>query len=255
MSRSAPHHRRRVELRGAVNFRDLGGYATADGRRLKFGLLFRSDSLGELTQEDLAIVHDLQLRSICDLRHETERSHRPSRLRPDRSARTHVIGFLPHGAETLMDRVRSRTVSIDEAWQLMRDMYRRMPVDQAPFYAHLLDVLTQPEALPALVHCTSGKDRTGFGIAVLLLALGVGRETILEDYVLTNQYRRDLTFMLGSNVDPQVVEVVKRADPEFLCASFGVIDEVCGGEEAFLRSGLGLSVSKQRRLQDLMLEA
>jgi len=242
-------------LRGAVNFRDVGGYATSDGRHVKFGSLFRSDSLGELTKEDLVTVDDLQLRSICDLRHETERSHRPSRLRSDGSTRTHVIGFLPTGGETLMDRVRSRTVSVEEAWQLMRDMYRRMPVDQAPFYAQLLDVLTRPEALPALVHCTSGKDRTGFGIAVVLLALGVGRETILEDYVLTNQYRRDLTFMLGSNVDPQVVEVVKRADPEFLSASFAVIDEAWGGEEAFLRSGLGLSVSRQRRLQDLLLEA
>lgn len=244
---------RQVPLAGAVNFRDLGGYEAVDGRAVRWGLLHRADSLAELTDSDLAAVQALGLRSVFDLRHASEREQRPSRHHPDAQHHTHAIGFFPHGSEALMAGVRSRQLSAEEAQCLLLAMYRRFPVDHAATYAGLLQALLAPEALPALIHCTSGKDRTGFGVAVLLMALGVPRETIVDDYLLTNQYRRDLSFMLGHDVDPEVMAVVKAADPAFLLAAFGVIDAAWGGTEGFLRQGLGLSAADQARLQDLLL--
>jgi protein-tyrosine phosphatase len=245
---------RRVPLAGAVNFRDVGGYAAADGRTVRWGLLHRSDSLAELTEADLETVHALGLRSVFDLRHDSERQQRPSRQHPDARHHTHAIGFFPHGSEALMAGVRGRSLSKDAAHGLLLAMYQHLPVDQAAVYGRMLQTLLLPDALPALVHCTSGKDRTGFGVSVLLTALGVPRETILEDYVLTNRYRRDLGFMLGHDVDAEVLDAVKAADPQFLLAAFEVMDTHWGGVDAFFQHGLGFSDEDRARLQDLMLE-
>lgn len=250
-----PQRERRIALVGAVNFRDLGGYPAADGRRIRWGRLFRSDSLAELGEADLIKVEALGLRSVCDMRHDEERQLKPNRLDPDWAIQTHAIGFYPSGAKDLMDRVKTRAATLEEARQIFVDMYRRLPIDNAGHYERLLDILTRQDALPALIHCTSGKDRTGFAVATVMLALGVPREVIAEDYALTNQYRRDLSFMIGDDVDPQVLELVKRADPEFLRGAFDVIDEVWSGDERFIREGLKLSAEKQRYLQDQLLEA
>lgn len=251
-------HERRILLAGAVNFRDIGGYRAADGRTVKWGMLLRSDSLAELTDADVARVRSLALCSIFDLRHPHERERRPNRLPPGDAAgpapRVHGIGFYPHGAEALMAGVRDRSLSPEQARALLLEMYRRLPRDHVPVYASLLRTLLHPDALPALIHCTSGKDRTGFAVAVVMMALGIPRRTILEDYVLTDRYRRDLSFMVGDDVDSEVLDVVKAAAPEFLQAAFGVIDGFWGGERAFLRDGLGLSDCDRIRLQDRMLE-
>ena len=129
-----------------------------------------------------------------------------------------------------------------------------MPLEHAHHYARLLHVLLEADALPALVHCTSGKDRTGFGIAVLLSALGVGRETIVADYLLTNSYQRDLAFMVGTDVDPEVLAIVKAADAEYLGAAFDAIERTWGEVHQFIRQGLGLSERDLARLQELLLE-
>lgn len=253
MSQPAPM--RRLPLTGAVNFRDVGGYPAACGRTVRWGLLLRSDSLAELTEADQAMVHALGLRSVFDLRQAVERAQRPNRLHPLSAPRTHAIGFYPVGSVALMDGVRARSLSPAQAHALLLQMYRHLPMDHAATYSQLLQTLLLPDALPALIHCTSGKDRTGFGIAVVLMALGVPREVIVEDYLLTNRYRRDLSFMLGTGTDPEVLNVVKAADPQCLAAAFAVIDDRWGGAEGFLREGLGLSAHDQARLQDLLLDA
>lgn len=245
---------RRFDLSGAVNFRDLGGYVGSDGRKVRWGQLFRSDSLADLSDEDVARIGPLKLRSIFDLRHQHERSERPNRLGDDWKVRTHDIGFYPHGAESLMDRVKNQDISAQAVSETFKLMYSRLPVDQAPHYARLLQELVTPDAFPALIHCTSGKDRTGFAVAVVLLALGVGRDIIMTDYTLTNQFRRDLTFMLGEGADPDVVRVVQGAEPEYLGAAFDTLDRTWGSDEAYLRQGLGLSSEQQAQLKALLLE-
>ncbi|HSV71933.1 MAG TPA: tyrosine-protein phosphatase [Methylibium sp.] len=254
-SLAPPARARLTPLAGAVNFRELGGYRAADGRTVKWGRLHRSDSLAELTDEDVSRLRTLGLRSLVDLRHASERRHKPNRFGLHGEPRTHAIGFFPHGSEALLAGVRQRTLSEAAAHALLIEIYRQLPVVHAADFARLLKLLLLPDALPALVHCTSGKDRTGFGIAAVLLALDVPRETILEDYLLTNRYRRDLSFIVGTAVDPGVLDRVKAAHPDFLQAAFDAIDGHWGGTEAFLRRGLGLTAEQQTRLQELLLEA
>lgn len=245
---------RRLDLHGAVNFRDLGGYSGAGGRKVKWGQLFRSDSLAELSGSDMERLATLGLRSIFDLRHQNERNEKPNRIGQNWSAQTHAIGFYPHGAANLMERIKNRDISHEEVAETLMQAYRRLPVDQASHYASLLKKLVAPNALPALIHCTSGKDRTGFASAIVLLALGVDRDTIMTDYTLTNQFRRDLTFMLGECADPAVVRVVQGADAEYLGAAFNTIDTVWGDDSAYLREGLAFSAQEQEQLQALLLE-
>lgn len=244
----------RVVLEGAVNFRDLGGHTAANGRRLRPGLLFRADSLAELSAADQTVVAKLGLRSLFDLRHESERKLRPNRLPPGSLLAVHELGFFPHGAHALMEQVKQKAIGPEEARRVMQEMYRHMPVAQAPQFAMLLARLNQDQALPALVHCTSGKDRTGMAIAVILLALGVPREAILADYLLTNHFRRDLAFMLGTDVVPEMLDVVKGAEAGFLLGAFDAIDTHWGGVNGFLRRGLGLGSADQARLQERLLE-
>lgn len=251
-SLDVPASGRRLTLSGAVNCRDLGGYVTADGRRVRWGQLYRSDSLAELNDDDLQRLAATGLRTVCDLRGESERLHKPNRpLSP--AATLHEIGFMPHRGDELLARTREGRISLAEIEAEVREVYRRFVVDQAAAYARLLSLIEAP-ALPLLFHCTSGRDRTGFGAAVLLRALGVPRETVVEDYVLSNDYRRDLSFQLGSGVDPAVLRVLTQAHPDYLATAFRAIDEHWGSDEAYLREALGVTAHRQHQMQALLLE-
>lgn len=245
---------RRVLLQGAVNCRDLGGYRTSDGRQIRWGQIYRSDSLAELTDVDLLKIQNLGLRRLLDLRHESERLARPNRLPAGSSMEMHSVGFFPHGAETLLRRVRGGEIVPREIHQDFIEMYRRLPIEQAASYARILDLLLEDRALPVLIHCTSGKDRTGFAAAVILMALDVPRTTIVEDYLLTNDYRRDLSFLLGGKVGPAVMAAVTQAHPAYVESAFRSIEFEWGTTTEFLRRGLGLSRDRQRQLQSLLLE-
>jgi protein-tyrosine phosphatase len=244
-------HDRRVPLEGAVNFRDLGGYPTTDNRRVRWRLLYRSDSLAELTDLDLEAVSALGLRTLCDLRDTEERSVKPNR-RPPGELGVHDIGFTPYGAATLYSGVRRMTVQEIEG--RVREVYRRFVTDHTQPFARLLDILTQPEALPAIMHCTSGRDRTGFAALVVLEALGVPRETIATDYMLSAEFRRDLRFQIGNDVAHAQVAALTEPSPSYLDAAYEAIDETWGSVDAFLAQGLGLTDDRRARLQELLLE-
>jgi protein-tyrosine phosphatase len=236
-----------------VNFRDLGGYRAEDGRQVRWRRIYRSDSLAELTNDDLVTLSALGLRSICDLRHESERLAKPDRLPTGPFATLHQIGFFPHRAEKLFSKLKARTISATEVEDFLCDAYRAFPVAQASTYGAVLEMLVADEAVPALVHCTSGKDRTGFAAAVILMALGVPRETIVADYLLTNDYRRDLSFMIGEGIAPEVQAALKQAHPSYIAAAFETIDRQWGSDAAFIHDGLGFTPESRRRLQALLL--
>jgi protein-tyrosine phosphatase len=244
---------RRLPLQGVVNFRDLGGYVMTDGRAVKWGQIFRSDALSELTDADLVVLGDLGLRTVCDLRAESERAHMPNRKLPGLEPAVHRIGFMPfRGAELLAD-ARAGVIATTEIESWVREIYRRFVMDQTENFARLLAVL-ETATLPMLIHCTSGRDRTGFASAVILMALGATRLTISEDYLLSNRYRRDLTRHIGAPVDSEVMTTLTNAHPEYLAAAFKAIDDCWGSDAAYLREALGLSANRQSRLRERLLE-
>lgn len=244
---------RRLPLQGAVNFRDLGGYPGRDGRRIRWGRIFRSDSLAELTDADLQVLTSLGLRTICDLRADSERAHKPNRGLHGAPVTIHAINIMPHGGDQLLADTRLGTVSVVEIERRVREIYRRFVTDQVATFSRLLHLFdTGP--LPLLVHCTSGRDRTGFASALILMALGVSRKTIARDYALSNQYRRDLTFQIGGVVSPEVMTALTQAHPDYLAAAFKAIDDGWGSDDAYLRNGLGFSGEKRQALQELLLQ-
>lgn len=245
---------RRLPFAGAVNFRDLGGYAAGGGRRVRWRRLYRSDSLADLTAADVARLEELGLGSLCDFRLESERALKPNRLPPGHRIRLHTISFAPGGLIGLFAALRTGRLGGAEVEQLLATHYRQFPLAHAAEYRRMFEVLLQPDAYPVLIHCTSGKDRTGFGAAMILLALGVPRETIIEDYTLTSQYRRDISQLLPAHLDAGIIDALTQAHPSYLEAAFRVIDARWGSGDAFLARALGLGEAERAALAALLLE-
>ena len=189
---------RLVRLETCHNFRDLGGYPTADGRTLAWGRLYRADTLQRLTADDLDTVLRLDIRTVIDLRAHNE-LERHGRL----TTQGHEISYhhLP-----MIDEV----MGPDRPPAPER---RELPDDLGAFYVQMLEgatsavtsalaILAAPAALPAVFHCMAGKDRTGILAAVVLGLLGVADEDIVEDYVLTEQCRADRDAFLAEH-DPE----------------------------------------------------
>jgi protein-tyrosine phosphatase len=173
---------RRIALEAGFNFRDLGGHETADGRRVRSGVLYRADTLHRLTAADLDVLRRLGLRTVIDLRTRTEleRFGRAG-LTDDEVAHHHL---------PMVDEVRSPEARAQEDAPTPAErggLYLRMLEGGGPAVAESLRVLTGAGALPAVFHCTAGKDRTGVLAAVVLGQLGVPDEAIAEDYALTEE--------------------------------------------------------------------
>ena len=177
-----------LRLSGAPNFRDFGGHRTLAGPAVRRGLLFRSDDLSNLTHGDLEALTPLSIRLICDLRGSVERDRRPSRW-PESLSTERMIASLSsdlrmgHGFHA---RFLESDPSADNAHAMMLETYRYLPRNGARGLRAILGRLAEGE-VPALIHCTAGKDRTGFVCATLLSLLGVPREIIYADYLLTNE--------------------------------------------------------------------
>jgi protein-tyrosine phosphatase len=240
-------------LDGAINFRDLGGYRTRDGRVIAQGRLYRSDTLWNLTDADLDTLATLRLRTLCDLRGTIERDERPNRL-PTPAPRVHAIGFRPHGADETFTAISRGEAGAAEAAAMMHDHYEAFVDRHADHFVRMFQALLEPDALPALIHCASGKDRTGFGIAMILLAVGVDREQVMADYRVSDRHRRDLAYLFNRPVAAEIYEALATAHPDYLRRSLARIDAGWGGEDAYLREVMRLGPAEREHLRALLLE-
>ncbi|WP_216894901.1 tyrosine-protein phosphatase [Nocardia alni] len=166
-----------LNLDGPTNFRDLGGYPTADGGQTRWGMVFRADAPARLTPADHTAIERLGLRVAYDLRTDYERDRSPSAL-PD-SVRREILAI---GGDATYTAIRGAGQDVPE--DFLHRMYLAMADADAPIFGRLLTALSAGE-LPALIHCTAGKDRTGVAAALLLATLGVDDATILDDYELS----------------------------------------------------------------------
>ena len=261
-----PDHvkRRHVALEGAANFRDLGGYATEDGHTVKWGLLYRSDNLAKLTDADLEKVSGLGLELVCDFRSEAEKQAEPDRLP---AANPPAVAAFPIGAEgflvkDLRERIRSGDLDGLDLRQMMIEGNRQFATTFAPQYRAMFERVMKPENLPALVHCTAGKDRAGFASAVILSALGVPRETVMEDFLLTNHYTKAQTektlwmikvFSLF-RADRDALRPLFGVERAYLEAAFEAIDKSYGDFDHYRRDALGVDDTELAAFRALALE-
>jgi protein tyrosine/serine phosphatase len=166
---------RMIVLEGAVNFRDLGGYEAAAGSRTRWRTLFRADGLGDLTEGDLSVLRGFGIRTVIDLRSGSELE----RGRFDVEAHPAAFHHLPF-IDELPD-----AQDFDRKPGLLGNQYLEIVRDAGGQILAALEVLAQPDALPAVFHCTAGKDRTGLLSALVLSLLGVPEETVVADYALS----------------------------------------------------------------------
>jgi protein-tyrosine phosphatase len=255
---------RRLPLSGAHNFRDLGGYTTRDGKRVRWGLLYRSDQLSKLDDRDVEHLSELGLQLVADFRGPSERENAPSRLPEVRSPRIEQLEIADESFDPkqLERRILGGDLDEVESAQLLVGANRAFATVYRDRYARLLHQLADPGNLPALFHCTAGKDRTGFGAAVELLALGVPEEAVRRDFMLSNVYsarhiERTLTgIRLVSllRTDPEAVRPLLSVRPEYLAAALDATREQWGSFDGYLREGLGLDDETLARLRASLLE-
>ena len=245
---------RRLPFDGAVNFRDLGGYDVGQGRRTRWRCLYRSDSLADLTEEDLARLATLNLHGLIDFRMPQERQSHPNRLPTDHSMRMVEIGFWPEGVVEMLSALRALTIDATGVERAVMSHYRRYPFHHKAEYRQMLEVIEEAAGRPMLFHCVSGKDRTGFGAAVILMALGATPSVILQDYLLTNSYRRDIGHLMPPGTPVSVAQAFTAASALYLEAAFSTIKQTYGSVDAYLEQGLGFDDKRRANLRNLLTE-
>jgi len=236
---------RHLKLAGASNFRDLGGYPTRDGRAVRWRQIFRSNHLGHLTEADIEVLRGLGVRSAFDFRGTEERV---AALCAIEEIAVHSLPIEPTVVAALRAILATGTpLSSADALHVMRDSYRGYVRHNTgrfrALFAHLLE-----DRAPLVIHCTAGKDRTGFACALILHALGVPDELIAEDYLLTNRfYRRDPNS--SSDLPEEVKQVLASVQASFLAAAFETVSADDGDLDTYLNDGLGLGAPERAGLK------
>jgi len=248
MSASPARH---LNLSGASNFRDLGGYATSDGRTVRWRQIFRSNHLGHLTDDDISILRELGVRSAFDFRGTEERT---AALCGVSEITVHSLPVEPTVVAALRAIAAAGTpLSTDHAVEVMRGSYRSYVQKNTQHFRSLFAHLLEDRA-PLVIHCTAGKDRTGFACALILHTLGVPQGVISEDYLLTNRfYRRDPNH--STDLPDEIRQVLGSVQVSFLAAAFEAIDTDYGDLESYLRDGLGLGKAERADLEARYLQA
>lgn len=235
---------RSLPMAGATNFRDLGGYAGQDGRVVKWRRIFRSDHLAGLTATDQALLAELGVTRAIDFRGKAEGAAHAYAIP---GVAYHPLVIEPTVVQRALElQATGRALTAQDAVGLMQQTYRGFVHENAPRFAELFRLLLASDA-PTVFHCTAGKDRTGFAAALILLALGVPRDTVMQDYLLTNNlYRRPAG--MGSHAPEEVLAVLWRVQEEFLDAALHMVDQDYGGVQTYLVDVLGVDATAQRQL-------
>ncbi len=251
---------RRVALEGAVNCRDLGGYETEDGRRVRWGQIFRSDSLARLTEKDRVRLGHLGLRLVIDFRTPKEVAKSPDRL-PDGAHISYLNLPIAHGEFDFVGAV-ERIKRGDDTWLTPDFMVRGylQNVNEFPhIWGEVIRRLTEPDNRPLLFHCTGGKDRAGTCAALILLCLGVPEETVIEDHQLSNILIADLIQRVyeriaGYGVDPLKLSPYFTAPRECILSLLAHIRQAYGSPTGYLKRAAGLTDEILRRFREALLE-
>jgi protein-tyrosine phosphatase len=253
----AIHPERYPALEGGINFRDLGGYPTRDGRMVRWGRVYRSGSFGQLTATDLETIARLDIKLICDLRSPREIQDAPEAL-----PGIHNETFSLEADDGALARVRALLFNRRNLGALMLRAYTEVMLERnGGIFRQIFTRLADDANLPLLIRCTAGKDRTGLSAALLLLALGVDEATVVADYSLSNLYYRDFQAFAASAVRPlgiigitlEDVQPLMIADPQTLERTLVYLRGQYGSVESYLRDHAGVDGAALARVRDNLL--
>ena len=262
---------RHIELEGESNFRDLGGYTTTDGRTVRWGEVFRTGELGQLTDADVEKLNELGIKTVVNfLLPEEIEKHGPDRLPADvalihdpiTGERSTELSMAAHDAIS--------SGNFDALPAALNLEIHAVLMDEAKQpYARLFRTLADPNQRPVAFHCSAGIHRTGTAAAILLSALGVPWETIRDDYLLTNVVSKDETdkalFNLRAkaasargiapnDVDMTNVEAFFILEAAYIDSALATAEQQYGSMDAYIREGLGITDAEISSLKSALLE-
>jgi protein-tyrosine phosphatase len=251
---------RHQPFRGVVNFRDLGGYEAADGRRLKWGQVFRSGHLARVAEEDKRLIKRMGIKVICDFRTPGEMEAQPDWL-PEDGSTTYLHYPIVHGEFDPVAAMESLQKG-DASWLTEDFMIKRyiQKIDEFPkLWGEILKMLADPDNRPMVFHCTAGKDRAGACAALILLALGVPEDTVIYDHGLSNVYIADALEKINQRiremgVDPEKVAPYFTAPRNAIVAFVDHIHKSYGSASNYLRKKAGVSIKTLNLLKKHLLD-
>lgn len=231
-----------LPMSGGYNFRDLGGIKTENGKYVKWGKIFRSDDLHNLTDADLIYLSNIPLLSIVDFRSKEEIERGPDKV-PASVKEDYALSISPGNllAAASLDKL-----TVQQADSAMKDINRLLVTDVESIkqYKTMFDLLQNNDNVPLMFHCSAGKDRTGMGAALILSALGVGEDIIFANYMESNKYLAD-KYAKYIAEKPQLKPLFE-VKPEFLKAGLDQIKKDHGSVENYLANVLMVDISKMR---------
>lgn len=242
---------RTLEFEGTRNFRDFGGIQTPTGPT-RYGVLYRSDRLSNLTPEDGARLIELGITTVIDMRTAEERARAPNRLPPGTAVRQVARAFLPRHTLPMFDAINTGQIDRAGAYAMMIKQYEALALEHTADYGRIIDDLLAPGSVPAIVHCTSGKDRTGMVAAIILLALNVAPDAIAADYTMTQDRIEKVDYFTDS-ASAAAIEVIMAAKPDYIHAAIATMASEFGSVSAYLREGVGLDAEKCQALRAMLV--
>lgn len=252
---------RKLGMVGTPNFRDFGGYHTADGGRVKWGYLYRSGQLSGLSEEDVTLLASLELDLVCDFRREEEQESEPSRLPADNSPRIASLPIVPGSNSRFFEEAEGHLGDAQAMFDFMVEINRDFAEGQQTTYASMFREILAIDDARFLVHCAAGKDRTGFAVAIILLALGVPRDVIMRDYMLTAQFfdpQREIERLKRKyqmeHMPAESVLPMLEVSEAYLARALEAIDEGYASVEEYLELALGIGTAERELLRARYLE-
>lgn len=250
------------KLEGVNNFRDFGGYDTTDGAHVKKGLLYRAGHFSEATETDIDFINGLSIQFQVDLRRLSERENQPNRWAP---TEVHAADDQERREAAHIEYLQRGYVTADESRAFMMNYYR-----EAPFVEQHIDLYRRwfqrldETGGGALINCAAGKDRTGIGCALTLMALGVDEDTVLADYELTNvavdlearlpEVRANMEEKLSLTLSDDAVRPFLGVHSDYLHNAFEAISEAHGSPLGYVTSVLGVDEARMSSLKNKFLE-
>ena len=249
------------------NLRDLGGYKTSDGATVATGLVYRSNQLHHVSPDDMKKLAQLNLKYVYDLRTYAEMQARPEELP---STVSHVwldvLADSPQAGPAMLEKlmedpnIANAELGGGKAEEGFKVSYREfVSLPSAKHeYRKLFLSLANQEMVPALFHCTTGKDRTGWAAAAFLTLLGVPRDVVLEDYLRSNdyiipKYQKVIDGAVESGIEEAIPLAILGVKKEYLDAAFDEMQTKYGSIEKYFSEGLGIDADQQKALRDLYL--
>ena len=247
---------RNVNIPGIQNFRDMGGYPSyPTKKRVRWGMLYRSAQIDSISPGSRRELKNMGIRTIIDLRSEEELHNYPQL--DDKEFRIVHIPIPTGNMESILQGIRKEKIKSDTIYRLVERMNRKLVANYQKEFREVFDILLNPDCYPAVIHCTSGKGRTGVVSALLLAALGVNEDVIMSDYRLSNDYfnipkASKYAYELPAN-SQEAITTIYSAKEDFLNAAKDQIESEYGSIQSYLEKGIGLSTEEIRQLRSILL--